>query len=183
MSTTTTESPAVEVEDTTPEPVQHVDSLGEAAEPEDGDDTRPGREAAKYRRQLREVEGERDTLAGQLDALRRAEAERIAAQGVEVVARVTAGPMAGRPMRSYTVPGIKPAALWASGAQLGDLLADDGTVDPEKVAEAVKTARDVLGLATPSTPTAFAAGNVGSPLPDPGDRPAFDKAFAPNRTI
>lgn len=84
------------------------------------------REAAKYRRRLREAEAERDALAERVETLQRAEVERIAGGA-----------------------SVKPAALWASGASLPELLTEDGTVDPEKVATAVQTARDQLGLAAP----------------------------------
>lgn len=84
-----------------------------------------GNEAAKYRRRLREAEAERDALTMQLDALRRAEVERLA-----------------------TVELDTPAGLWANGTELADLLADDGTVDPDKVDAAVRAAVDTLGLET-----------------------------------
>ena len=72
------------------------------------------REAAKYRKRLREAEGERDRLSAQLDAVRRREAERLAGEG-----------------------GLADAAdLWRDGLNLDFLLGEDGTVDPEKVAAA-----------------------------------------------
>lgn len=88
---------------------------GEAVAFEDGDtaaDEGSDREAAKYRRRLREVEAERDTLATVVDHLRRAELERIA----------TAGPP-GAP-RLHTA-----ADVFADGEDLADLLDDDGRVD------------------------------------------------------
>ena len=78
---------------------------------------------AKYRRQLRDTEAERDGLVGQLDAMRRAEAERIAANVI-----------------------AEPAALWAADVQLEDLLGDAGTVDAEKVTAAARDAQERLGL-------------------------------------
>ena len=94
-----------------------------------------GREAAKYRRQLREVEAERDQLRATVESLQRAEAQRLAATEL-----------------------AQPAALWAAGVQLGDLIDPDGQIDPAKVAQAVTTARQTLGLAAP----------LQQPQPDPG---------------
>src|SRR4051794_9932789 len=72
------------------------------------------REAAKYRKRLREAEGERDHLSTQLDAMRGREAERLAGE-------------AGL---------ADPADLWRDGLDLDVLLGEDGTVDPAKVAAA-----------------------------------------------
>ena len=83
----------------------------------------PNQEAAKWRRQLREAEAERDTLRGRVEAMQRSEIERLAS-----------GRLA------------KPESLWAAGAQLADLLDEQGSVDPEKVEEAVTSAVDSLGL-------------------------------------
>ena len=85
-------------------------------------DSVPAREAAKWRGQLRQAEAERDTLAGKVEALQR----------TQIDAHVAA-------------TGLKPAALWASGAQLADLVGDDGTPDQQKIAAAVATAREQLG--------------------------------------
>ncbi|OCB41042.1 hypothetical protein A5675_11010 [Mycobacterium malmoense] len=59
-----------------------------------------------------------------MEAMQRAEVERIAGKSVQ-----------------------KPTALWSAGIELTELLTDTGTVDPTKVATAVQTARDTLGLA------------------------------------
>ncbi|PPF32277.1 hypothetical protein C5B93_15905 [Rathayibacter sp. AY1A2] len=80
-------------------------------------------EAAKYRRQLREAEAERDTLRSRVESLQRSDVERIASTKIE-----------------------KASAVWAAGSQLADLLDEDGNVDPEKVAAAAESARDSLGL-------------------------------------
>ena len=95
---------------------------------------KPGAEAAKYRRQLRDTETERDALRERVHTLQRAEVEQLAAHLA------------------------KPAALWASGTTLDDLLDDAGNVDAAKVSEAAKTAADTLGLAR----------IPGTPRPDPG---------------
>ena len=83
------------------------------------------REAAKYRRRLRETEQERDRLTAQVEALQRSEIERAAA-----------------------AEQIKPAALW-SVTELADLLAEDGTVDADKLTAGIQAAREVLGLPAP----------------------------------
>ena len=82
-------------------------------------------EAAKYRRRLRETEAERDALSGRVEAAQRALVDHVAST-------------AGR---------IQPAALWASGAKLADLLDADGNVDPAAVTAACDTAARTLGLA------------------------------------
>lgn len=95
---------------------------------EDQDDDTGGKgnkEAARYRRRLRETEQERDTLKATVVALQRAEVDRLA-----------------------TANGLKPAALWSS-AELGDLLSDDGAVDAEKVSAAIAAAREQLGIPNP----------------------------------
>lgn len=124
-----------------------------------GDDN-PGREAARYRRQLRETEAERDGLLTQLDALRRAEVDRLVADQTRT---------------------LKPAALWAAGTELGQLLAEDGTVDAARVAEAIKAASDTLGIATrlPVAPSSAGQGNVGEAVYSGQPGNGWQEAFAP----
>lgn len=93
-------------------------------------DGKAGKEAAKYRAQLRDVETERDTLRDRLAGFQR--------QSIDTLSAAA---------------GIKPAALWASGVELASLVADDGTVNGEAVTAAIATAKDTLGL----SPTASAA--------------------------
>lgn len=71
-------------------------------------------EAARYRRRLREAEAERDSLRSQVESLRRAEVERQVADELE-----------------------DPSDLWRGGAEVGELLDDQGGVDRGKVDEAV----------------------------------------------
>lgn len=78
---------------------------------------------ARYRVQLREAEAERDQLAATVEALQRSEVERIAGKTIK-----------------------QPAALWAAGVALADLLGDDGRVDTAKVESAAADARANLGL-------------------------------------
>jgi hypothetical protein len=84
---------------------------------------KPGHREARYRVQLRETEAERDQLRGTVEALQRAEVERIAGKTIK-----------------------QPAGLWAAGVALDDLLDDTGKVDATKVDAAVTAARGALGL-------------------------------------
>lgn len=153
---TTTDTPAegtdpdLEV-DATAEEVPTV-AQGDT-EPAEATDERPSRREARYRRQLRAAEAERDQLAERLDAMRRAEVERIAA---DVLA--------------------KPAGLWAAGTGLGDLLDADGNVDAAAVRAAAETAQAELGLGRARPSNYMAA--VGS-LPYDAHRSTFEAAFGP----
>lgn len=102
----------------------HAEGVQDTDTPDDDHDA-GNREAARYRRRLRETEQERDRLTQQVEALQRSEVERAAA-----------------------AEQIKPAALW-SVTELADLLAEDGTVDADKLTAGIKSARDVLGLPAP----------------------------------
>lgn len=114
-------------ENTTPEVEQPKDQPVPEDQADTGHDEQPesraARDAAKYRTRLRETEAERDALAEQVTALRRAAVEdRLAAQHV---------PAAG---------------FWASGVQLEQLLDDDGQLDDEKIKTAADNAVETLGL-------------------------------------
>lgn len=95
-----------------------------AAEQESDEPGKRESREARYRRQLRETETERDTLAARVEALQRAEVERIAGKSIK-----------------------QPAGLWAAGVALNDLLDATGAVDATKVDAAVTTARTAIGLA------------------------------------
>lgn len=104
------------------------DQLDGAQDDHDGEDPQdgPGREAAKYRRRLRDTEAERDTLASQVQTLQRAEAERVAATLL-----------------------ADPADLWLTGDDLESVLTD-ARVDPDKVkARAEQITGTRPGLAVP----------------------------------
>lgn len=107
----------VESHATATEPAAPTDPTGDkpttpaAVEQPHGD----GREAAKYRRQLRETEAERDTLSSRVEAMQRREVERLAAPGLAA-----------------------PADLWLTGTTLADMLDDDGNVDPAKVGDTIQ---------------------------------------------
>lgn len=121
----------------------------ESVEHEDAaDDANPNREAAKWRTKLRESEAQVATLTGQLEAAQRAFAEHLA-----------------------SADGLKPEALWASGVELADLLAEDGRPDAGKVAEAVDAARSKLGIrrGPKVNPAQGSSANMGTVKQDPGN--------------
>lgn len=160
MNETTTETNSTEpaAEDVQIEATAAEVTTPDPAEIETADDDgKPGREAAKYRRQLREAEAERDELRTQLEALRRAEVDRL-----------------------VTDAKVKPAAVWAVGTELGNLLAEDGTVDPAKVSAAVAAAREALGISPiPAAAPAHLQGRVGVPVPMTAGQ-GWANAFAPH---
>ncbi len=82
---------------------------------------RAGR-AARYRTELRAAESERDTLRGHLETLQRAQVQELASSGAL--------------LGFFTLSDGRD--LWLAGAQLPDLLDDEGQVDQEKVAKTVK---------------------------------------------
>lgn len=90
---------------------------------EDSDKHAAAQEAGRWRLKFREAEAERDALAARVDALQRAQVDAV-----------------------IEAHGIKPKALWAAGAQLADLLDDDGVPDPGKVKTAVDAAKEALGI-------------------------------------
>jgi len=90
------------------------------------DDTGLSRRDRRYREQLRAAEAERDTLRQTVEAMQRAEVERLAAQHI-----------------------TKPAALWTAGVELASLIGEGGTVDPNRVLAAAQDARQQLGLEDP----------------------------------
>lgn len=125
MTTETTDTPKPTVDDSAEQPVtEQVDEQPDEQVDDTGDPQlkKVRSEAAKYRTQLREAETARDQLAAQIDGLRK--------QVID---------------SQVTAAGLKPAALWST-TELGDLLAEDGTVDPERVEQAIKQTRDDLGI-------------------------------------
>lgn len=97
------------------------------AEPDDEQDqqdtSKASRQAAKYRRQLRDTEAERDTLQEQVSTLRRTIAE-------ESLRGVLA----------------KPSALWLTGVEAADFYDDAGNLDTDALAAAAKDAAAQNGL-------------------------------------
>ena len=92
-------------------------------QPDDQTPESPNAEAAKYRHRAKEAEAQRDALAEQVTALRRA----------AVDAKVKAHRIA-------------PEGFWASGVTLEELLDEEGNLDEEKVKAAADAAVETLGL-------------------------------------
>jgi hypothetical protein len=130
MEVATSPSPA-ETSPDAPEGDGAVCDQGNAPEstPEEGERDESGRyvsrEAASYRRRLRETEAERDRLREQLDRVQRAEVERLASGAGLAVA----------------------SDVWLHGATPQTLCREDGTVDPDTVTGVVEAIlRDRPGL-------------------------------------
>lgn len=118
-------------------------------------EAKPSNREAKYRKQLREAEAERDALRERVTTLQRGEAERVAGGHL-----------------------TRPAALWAAGTSLDDLLTPEGDLDPEKVNAAAEAAAEALGAAAPTRaprPDPSQGGN-GTPVTQ---RDPFTEAFTP----
>ncbi|MEU7764355.1 hypothetical protein AB0B25_04450 [Nocardia sp. NPDC049190] len=111
MTDTTPTAEATEQTDPTTEQHQAPDT--EAAET-DAEHQTGNREAAKYRRQLRDTEAERDSLRERVTTYERAEVERLVADHL-----------------------ADPADLWVSGVELDALRGKDGAIDQDKVKTAV----------------------------------------------
>ncbi|MEO4038412.1 hypothetical protein V3N95_03835 [Micrococcaceae bacterium Sec6.3] len=118
----TTETPAPEAADapqTDAQTTEAPESTERENAPENGN-----REAAKYRTRLREAEAERDGIRADLDGAR---------QTVERLQRALVETTAAEAL-------LDPADLWRhGGADLPELLTDDGVPDPEKVGAVVQS--------------------------------------------
>lgn len=160
MSTTNPETEEAEATTSADTPTPSTDSPPPDADAQTEDTSEPpeggNSEAAKYRRRLRDTETERDTLRGQVEALQRAEVERLAGHLTQ------------------------PSAIWAAGVELSDVLDDSGAVNADKVATAVTEAAETLGLArAPRTPRPDPTqGGQGGTGPT---GPTFADAFGPGR--
>lgn len=107
-------------------PPEDTDTTTEATtEPEvEPPEDKPGSEAARYRRQLRDTEDKVAVLTARVDGYQMAEAERLAATHL-----------------------ASPGDLWLLGTTLADLRDDAGELDPVKVevtAEKIVTGRPGL---------------------------------------
>jgi hypothetical protein len=79
--------------------------------------------------------------------------------------------------RQVAAAGVKPEAVFAV-AQIDDLLADDGTVDPDKVSAAMFNARKTLGAHPKRNPAGRGGLHSGAGIS--GGQPAgFESAFRP----
>lgn len=110
-----------------PDPGDNTPENGsEAPEAAPGDqaDDRDGKEAARYRRKLRDTEAERDALAERIETLQRREIERLASRIVK-----------------------QGAAVWLAGDTVEAFLDEDGDIDPDKVAEVARRMRTLYAVA------------------------------------
>jgi hypothetical protein len=141
-------------DDTTDAPADAPATPQAAATPAEPAETPKGgnSEAAKYRTQLRAAEADRDTLSGRLEKAQRTMVETIAAKQL-----------------------AKPEALWISGAEIADLLDEDGNVDNEKVTAAVTDVQERFGLERP-VHGPIIPGQGDTPTHKP-QRPTFADAF------
>ena len=115
-----------------------VDTEPVSTEADDsGDSAKLRKEAARYRRSLRDAEVERDNLRGRLDVLQRAEVERIAT-GDDGLARAD--------------------DLWLAGVDLASLLDGDGNVDLAQVRQTVAEVLDNRPHWRRAAPVAFDGG-------------------------
>lgn len=102
--------------------VEAVAEPTEVPDSETPDEGPVSRQAAKWRARTRELEAELAVASDTITGLRRERAEALAAE-----------------------QGLKPEALWAT-TDLEILLGESGTVDPEKVVEAVEQAVEKLNV-------------------------------------
>lgn len=109
----TQNEPDQQVEPAPPPPVEVEHDGDEHDGTSTADTDRDGREAARYRRRLRDTEAERDRMAATVQSYQRRDVESAA---TELAA---------------------PGDLWLAGVQLPDLLDEGGQVDQDKVREAV----------------------------------------------
>jgi hypothetical protein len=127
---------------------------------EEQDDNASGnREAAKYRRQLRETEAERDGLSAKLE-------------------------QAHRRIADTMLGNVPSGAFWQMHPDVDDLRGEDGHLDPDKVAEAAQAVHTALGLPGPFSNTP--KGVIGPYVPSEGafpDHPlsgdSWSDAFTP----
>lgn len=105
--------------DTSREAASGPDTAETSTEQGDTPPESPNAEAARYRRRLREVETERDTLAARVETFQRREVERLAASHLS-----------------------RPSDVWLDGAEIAGLLDDQGDVDPLAVQAATVAVLD-----------------------------------------
>lgn len=122
--------------------------------PETPTDPKAAKEAARYRRQLRAAESERDALAEQVTALRRAAVE--------------------DRLKTHRVP---PAGFWASGVELETLLDDNGDLDEKAIETAADRAVETLGLERVGVHMKPVPSEGHTTTPSP--TPSWEAAFGP----
>ncbi|WP_336819496.1 hypothetical protein [Gordonia sp. MMO-8] len=109
---------------------------------------------ARYRVERNQARAEVDRLSGVVAAMQQREVDRLC-----------------------EAADLKPKALAAAGVELADLLGDDGTVDVEKVNDAVGVAREELGLGPRAPKASPTQGQFGR---DGGGSDDWAAAFAPS---
>lgn len=144
---TTTEQNTAAAEDAQQEhqedaPATDADQQEHQEADEGEEKSKPAREAAKYRRQLRDTEAERDELRDQLTTARR-----------EIVAESI--------RRSGS--GVDPALVWELGHTPDELMGSDGTVDQQAVKTLTGTLAERFGLNSSVDPVQAAAANPAPP--------------------
>ena len=148
--TNTTETPAAPVTPATVATVATPETNIAELPVEEQDARNPGREAAKYRTQLRVAEGERDALTGTVTALQRQIIEGIITDQVKV----------------------SPTGVFAVNT-VADFLGEDGMIDPKKVFEVASATAVTLGLEqkarTPQADPSVGPRNDSQPAPTWGE--------------
>jgi hypothetical protein len=149
-----TESAAEETAEPSPEDYANL-SDDDVAVPDDQPDGQ-----AKLRRRAQAAEAERDQLAARVETLTRNEIQRLVADKL-----------------------ADPADVWRDGATVGDLLADDGSVDAEKVDGLVAGLLEThghWGIPAPKTASRYSMPASGStPQPTAPRTDPWVKAFSP----
>ncbi|WP_434619277.1 hypothetical protein [Arthrobacter sp. A5] len=125
-ASTTPEAPETPVTPPVPTPQAPAEAAEhpEAPEAPEAPEGKAGRDAAKYRRQLRDTEAERDQLSASVETLRK-----------QIVAgNMPHGSSAGAEL------------LWTSGCNPADLFDEAGALDPDKLTTAVQDVHKRVGL-------------------------------------
>lgn len=137
------------------EPVTPVTPVENEQEPEDDGKNPANREAAKYRRQLRETETQVTALEARVDALTRATVETAAAKVLK-----------------------DGASIWGAGATPDQFVGEDGRVD----AVAVEAAANALaGQFSPKPKPGYVPAQGTGAAGTKGDAADFELAFKPPR--
>lgn len=141
-----------EIDPNEPNTTPEGDDTGDTGSSPENRSESPNSEAARYRKQLRAAEAERDTARETLNRLQTAEAERLAAT-TDQGPRLHAGD-----------------ELWQQGATIADVLGDDGSVNAEAVRALIETVttdrphlRADLGPQRPRADHGQGKGNTGKP--------------------
>ncbi len=146
----TTKSGPGEDESTAVQESAPEQDTGQDTEQDGQTDSSPNREAAKWRRRLRDTESERDKLAETVTTLQRQQVESM---------------LGGR---------VRPAALWAV-SELSEMLNESGSPTPELVEAAIEKAKLTLGIRPAMVhPASLRSGAANTP---PRQDP-WEKAFA-----